>query len=92
MDKHCFGYFGRFVTRNLVTAQQISTVKLPRLFQRFQTKQPVLKVNKSKITAANTFNGDTFETECNSESNNQIKMEKQFFEYFGRFVTRGLTL
>ena len=35
------------------------------------------------------FNGDHFETEGNSESNNN---EKRCFGFFGRFVTRGLIL
>ena len=65
--------------------QQTSTVKLPAFFLRFQTGERILKVNKSKITVKNTFNGDHFETEGNHES---IKDEKTFFGYFCRFVTR----
>ena len=45
-----------------------STVKLPAYFWRFQTEEFVLRVNKSKITGENTFNGDHFEIEDNHES------------------------
>ena len=44
-----------------------STVKLPAYFWRFQTKECVLRVNKSKITSEYTFNGDHLETEDNHE-------------------------
>ena len=45
-----------------------STVKIPAYFWRFQTEERVLRVNKSKITGENTFNGDNFEIEDNHES------------------------
>ena len=44
-------------------AQQTSTLKLPAFFLRIQTEERVLRVNKSKITGENTFNGDHFEIE-----------------------------
>ena len=42
-------------------------MKLPAFFQIFQTKERVLRVNKSKITDEKAFNGDHFETEDNYE-------------------------
>ena len=48
--------------------QQTSPVKLPVFFFRFQTKERVLRVNKTKITGENTFNGYYFEIETNHES------------------------
>ena len=48
--------------------QQTSTVKLPTLFFRFQTKERVLRVNKSEITGENAFNADLLEIEDNHES------------------------
>ena len=48
--------------------QQTSPVKLPAFFFRFQTKERVLRVNKTKITGENTFNGDYFDIESNHES------------------------
>ena len=48
-------------------------MKLPTFFQRFQSKERLLRVNKSKITSENTFNEDHFETEGTSESNNDRK-------------------
>ena len=56
--------------------QQTSTVKLPALFLRFQTKEHVLKVNKSEITGENAFNGDLLEIEDNQE---QSKVKKTWF-------------
>ena len=38
------------------------------IFLRFQTEERVLRVNRSKITGENTFNGDNFEIEDNHES------------------------
>ena len=57
-------------------AQQTSTVKLPALFLRFQTEERVRRVNESKITGQNTFNGDHFKIERNPESS---KGKKTFF-------------
>ena len=51
-------------------AQQTITAKLPAFFQRFQTEKQVVKVNKSKITGENTFDGDHFATVANYDSNN----------------------
>ena len=70
-------------------AQQTSTVKLPAFFLRFQTEERVRRVNKSKITGQNTFNGDHFEIERNPESS---KGKKTFWVFFYRFVTTILTL
>ena len=53
--------------------QQTSTVKLPTFFWRFQTKERVLKVNKSKITGKNTFNGYHFDIEGDHESSKDKK-------------------
>ena len=50
-------------------AQETSTVKSPAFFcLSFQTKERVLRVNKSEITGENTFIGDIFEIEGNHES------------------------
>ena len=40
-------------------------MKLPATFLRFQTKDGVLKLNKSKNTGENAFNGGLFEIEDN---------------------------
>ena len=42
---------------------------------RFQTKECILRVNKSKITGENIFDGDHFEIEVNHES---IESKKNF--------------
>ena len=60
-------------------------MKLPTFFLKRQTKERVLKVNKSEITGENKFNGDHFEM-------NQVKTEKLCFGYFYRFVTSDLAL
>ena len=57
-------------------AQQTSKVKLPAFFLRFQSKEHVLRVNKSEITGENAFNGNLFEIEDNHESS---KDEKNWF-------------
>ena len=56
--------------------QQTSTLNLPVFFLRAQTEGRVLRVNKSKITGENIFNGDHFENEGKHGS---IKDEKAFF-------------
>ena len=61
------------------TAQQTSTVKIPKFFLSFQTEERVLRVNKSEITGQNAFNGDLFEIEDNHESS---KDEKTWFQVF----------
>ena len=61
-------------------AQQTNTVKLPAFFFfRFQTKERVLRVNKSEITGENAFDGDLFEIEDNHESS---KDKKTWFQVF----------
>ena len=47
---------------------------LPACFLRFQTKECILRVNKSKITGENTFNGDHFELGGNHESSRHEKI------------------
>ena len=47
--------------------QQTSTVKFLGTFLTFQTKERVLRVNKSNITCGNTFNGNFSEIEDNHE-------------------------
>ena len=54
-------------------------MKLSAFFLRFQTEERVLRVNKSKITGENTFNGNDFEIEGNHESS---KDEKTLFWVF----------
>ena len=59
--------------------QQTSTVKLPAFFFRLQTEERVVRINKSKITGKNTFNGD----QCLIEGNRgSIKDEKTLFWVF----------
>ena len=48
-------------------------------FLRFQTKERVLRVNKSNITGENAFDGDLFAIEDNHESS---KDEKTWFYVF----------
>ena len=59
--------------------QQTRTLKLPAYLLIFQTKEHVLRINKSKITAKNSFDGDHFESEGNHESS---KDEKSLFWVF----------
>ena len=59
------------------------------IFLRFQTEEHILRVNKSKITGKNTFNGDHFEFEGN---HGKVKTKKFCFGYFWWFVTSALTL
>ena len=49
-------------------------MKLPAFFLRSQTKERVLRVNKSEITGENAFNGDLFEIEDNHESSKDEKI------------------
>ena len=51
-----------------VVAQQTSTQKFTAIFFRFRTKEHVLRVNKSKVTAENAFNEDIYQMEDNRES------------------------
>ena len=60
-------------------AQETSTLKLPACFENFKTEEGVLRVNKSKITRENTFNGGHFDIECNHGSSSY---EKTFFWLF----------
>ena len=60
-------------------------MKLPAFFLRFQNEERVLRVNKSKITGENAFNGDLFEIDDN---HNQVKTKKLGFSLFCGFVTR----
>ena len=69
--------------------QQMNTLKLTITFFRFQIEECVLRVNKSKITGENTFNGDPFQIGDNHGSS---KDKKFSFGYFCRFVTSALTL
>ena len=57
-------------------AQKTSTVKFPKSFLRFQTKEHVLSVNKSQITGQNAFNGKNFDAKENHELS---KNEKTYF-------------
>ena len=69
--------------------QQTSTAKLMAFFQRFQIHVWAQRVNETKITSENTFNGNHFRTKCNHESSNK---EKPYFGCFFRFVSHALTL
>ena len=52
---------------------------------KFQSEEHVLRVNKSKITGENTFNGDHFEIQGNHESS---KDEKTLFCVFLQICDR----
>ena len=54
-------------------AQPTNIAKLTVFFQRFQTKEHIQRVNKTKSTGENAFNGDHFWTEGNHESSNNEK-------------------
>ena len=54
-------------------------MKLQTFCLRFQTKEHLLRVNKSEITDKNAFNGDLFEIEDNHEAS---KNEKTWFQAF----------
>ena len=55
-------------------AQQTSTLKLLVLFLRCQIEERILRVNESKVTDENTFNGDYFEIEGNHGPNKDDKI------------------
>ena len=57
----------------------ISTLKLPTFFLTFQAEERIIRVNKSKITGGNSFNGDNFYIEGNHGSS---KNEKTLFGVF----------
>ena len=66
-----------------VTVQQTSTAILPTLFQRSRTKVHTLRVNETKITSENAFNGDHFKTEGNQESgHNKNTLFRVYFQIF----------
>ena len=44
-------------------------MELATIFLRIQTKESILRVNKSEITGRNTLNGDHFEIKGNHELN-----------------------
>ena len=67
----------------MTVAQQTSTAILPTLFQRFRTKVLTLRVNETKITSENAFNGDHFKTEGNQESGHN--KNTLFWVYFQIF-------
>ena len=64
----------------MTVAQQTSTAILPTLFQRFRTKVLTLRVNETKITSENAFNGDHFKTEGNHESGKDENHVLVFFQ------------
>ena len=64
--------FGVYVYQ-FAAAQQSNALKLPAFFLGFQTEERLLRVNKSKITGENTFNGDHFDIEGNHESSKDKK-------------------
>ena len=144
-EKHCFGYFGRFVTSDLTlrtrstyiqvfetlfgfcsfyatscqfwklrvkslpsainfvqgrhifgiqmyqfaAVEQTGTAKLLAFFQRFQTKEHVLRVNKSNLLMKTLLMEIILQLKVIMI---QIITEKYCFGYFGIFVTQGLTL
>ena len=57
----------------LACALQTNTTKLPKFFQRFQTKIRTLWVNETKITTGKGFNQGYFSTEDNQEATNNEK-------------------
>ena len=59
--------------QQFAAAQHRSTVKLPRICLKFQTKEPIVSVNKSEITDENGFHEDIFEIEDNHESRKDEK-------------------
>ena len=63
----------KFLASACATAQQTSTLKLPAFLLRFQTEEYVLRVNKSKITGENTFNGNNFEIQGSHGSSKDKK-------------------
>ena len=144
-EKHCFGYFGRFMTRDLTlrtrstyiqvfktlfgfcsfyatscqfqklglkslpsainfaqsrhffgiqmdqfaAVEQTGTAKLLAFFQRFQSKEHVLRVNKSNLLMKTLLMEIILQLKVIMI---QIITQKYCFGYFGIFVTRGLTL
>ena len=48
-------------------------MKIPTHFLRSQTKERVLRVNKSEVTGENDYNGDLSEIEDNHESRKDQK-------------------
>ena len=58
----------------LPPVQQTSIVKLLVFFLSFQTKEPVLMVNKIKISGKHAFQRDLLKTEDNHESRKGEKL------------------
>ena len=58
---------------------QTRTVNLPAFSWRFQTEEPVLRVNKNKITGDNKFDGNYFEFKGNHESTKAKKVLSSVF-------------
>ena len=54
-------------------------MNLPTFCLRFETKEPVLRVDKSEITGENAFHGDLLDTEDNNEASKDKKVWFQAF-------------
>ena len=65
--------------------QQTSTVKTAVFFFSFQSEERILKVIKSEITGEHAFNGDLLETEDDTQSSKDEKLDCS--DFFG-FATR----
>ena len=83
-------FWRRHILVSCCAANQYTEVTC--IFLRFQTKEHVLRVNKSKITRENTFDEDNFHILIFKVTTDQVKMKKLCFGYFCRFVTSALTL
>ena len=60
-------------------AQQISTAKFSKFYQRFQIKERALAINEVKMTDENVFNGCHFRTNGNHEYSTNEKILVQVF-------------
>ena len=63
-------FYTKFYVKRVSFLASACTAKLPAFFQRIQTEERVLRVNKNKSTGENALNGDHLGTEGNHESSN----------------------
>ena len=80
--------FFDFQMYQFAAEQQTSTVKLLAFFQRFKTKERILRVIKSKLLVKTLLVEIILRLKVTVI---QITGAKDCFRYFRRFVTRGLT-
>ena len=67
-------------------------IKIGSIFQRFQIKERVLRVNKAKIAGDNAVNLGHLDISILKVTMNRLRTKKHCFTYFCRFLTGVLIL